>query len=62
MSDIHEVGSEKETKRKKFLDELSKKGFSIKVRGRRRERQRIPCGSRHPSPVWAPAAREMGEV
>ncbi|XP_051632920.1 anoctamin-9 isoform X1 [Manacus candei] len=30
VSDIHEVGSEKETKRKKFLDELSKKGFTIK--------------------------------
>lgn len=32
MSDIHEMGSEKEIKRKKFLDELSKKGFTIKVR------------------------------
>ncbi|KAM6358723.1 anoctamin-9 [Alca torda] len=30
VSNIHEVGSEKETKRKKFLDELSKKGFTIK--------------------------------
>ncbi|NWR80166.1 ANO9 protein, partial [Centropus unirufus] len=30
VSDIHEVGSEKEIKRKKFLDELSKKGFVIK--------------------------------
>ncbi|NWU86228.1 ANO9 protein, partial [Onychorhynchus coronatus] len=30
VSDIHEMGSEKETKRKKFLDELSKKGFAIK--------------------------------
>ncbi|NXT19822.1 ANO9 protein, partial [Syrrhaptes paradoxus] len=30
VSDIHEVGSEKEIKRKKFLDELSKKGFAIK--------------------------------
>ncbi|NXM24754.1 ANO9 protein, partial [Oxyruncus cristatus] len=30
VSDIHEMGSEKETKRKKFLDELSKKGFTIK--------------------------------
>ncbi|XP_054682934.1 anoctamin-9 [Grus americana] len=30
VSDIHEVGSEKEIKRKKFLDELSKKGFTIK--------------------------------
>ncbi|XP_054053689.1 anoctamin-9 [Rissa tridactyla] len=30
VSDIHEAGSEKETKRKKFLDELSKKGFTIK--------------------------------
>ncbi|KGL89638.1 Anoctamin-9, partial [Charadrius vociferus] len=30
VSDIHQVGSEKEAKRKKFLDELSKKGFSIK--------------------------------
>ncbi|NXT51451.1 ANO9 protein, partial [Pluvianellus socialis] len=30
VSDIHEVGSKKETKRKKFLDELSKKGFTIK--------------------------------
>lgn len=35
MSDIHEVGSVKEIKRKKFLDELSKKGFTIKVRGSR---------------------------
>lgn len=35
MSDIHEVGSTKEIKRKKFLDELSKKGFIIKVRGSR---------------------------
>lgn len=35
MSDIHEVGSTKEIKRKKFLDELSKKGFAIKVRGSR---------------------------
>ncbi|NXY76964.1 ANO9 protein, partial [Glareola pratincola] len=30
VSDVHEAGSEKETKRKKFLDELSKKGFTIK--------------------------------
>ncbi|NXS40730.1 ANO9 protein, partial [Balaeniceps rex] len=30
VSNIHEVGSEKEIKRKKFLDELSKKGFTIK--------------------------------
>ncbi|NXM68843.1 ANO9 protein, partial [Serilophus lunatus] len=30
VSDIHQMGSEKETKRKKFLDELSKKGFTIK--------------------------------
>ncbi|KFQ65246.1 Anoctamin-9, partial [Pelecanus crispus] len=30
VSGIHEVGSEKEIKRKKFLDELSKKGFTIK--------------------------------
>ncbi|KFP32538.1 Anoctamin-9, partial [Colius striatus] len=30
VSDIHEMGSEKEIKRKKFLDELSKKGFAIK--------------------------------
>ncbi|NXS61499.1 ANO9 protein, partial [Brachypteracias leptosomus] len=30
VSDIHEVGSEKEIKRKKFLEELSKKGFTIK--------------------------------
>ncbi|NXR01799.1 ANO9 protein, partial [Sagittarius serpentarius] len=30
VSDIHEAGSEKEAKRKKFLDELSKKGFTIK--------------------------------
>ncbi|XP_009975547.1 PREDICTED: anoctamin-9, partial [Tauraco erythrolophus] len=30
VSDIHEVGSAKEIKRKKFLDELSKKGFTIK--------------------------------
>ncbi|XP_061306869.1 anoctamin-9 [Pezoporus flaviventris] len=30
VSDIHEVGSEREIKRKKFLDELSKKGFTIK--------------------------------
>ncbi|NWW24585.1 ANO9 protein, partial [Falcunculus frontatus] len=30
VSDIHEMGSQKEIKRKKFLDELSKKGFTIK--------------------------------
>ncbi|NXI36879.1 ANO9 protein, partial [Galbula dea] len=30
VSDIHEVGSEKEIKRKKFLDELRNKGFTIK--------------------------------
>uniref|UniRef100_A0A803V2N6 Anoctamin 9 n=1 Tax=Ficedula albicollis TaxID=59894 RepID=A0A803V2N6_FICAL len=30
VSDIHEMGSEKEIKRKKFLDELQKKGFTIK--------------------------------
>ncbi|NXC84861.1 ANO9 protein, partial [Cercotrichas coryphoeus] len=30
VSDIHEMGSEKEIKRKKFLEELSKKGFTIK--------------------------------
>ncbi|NXJ28413.1 ANO9 protein, partial [Dicrurus megarhynchus] len=30
VSDIHERGCEKEIKRKKFLDELSKKGFTIK--------------------------------
>ncbi|NXB39486.1 ANO9 protein, partial [Eulacestoma nigropectus] len=30
VSDIHEMGSEREIKRKKFLDELSKKGFTIK--------------------------------
>ncbi|NXC01890.1 ANO9 protein, partial [Orthonyx spaldingii] len=30
VSDIHEMGSEKEIKRRKFLDELSKKGFTIK--------------------------------
>ncbi|NXI90623.1 ANO9 protein, partial [Psophia crepitans] len=30
VSDIHEVGSQREIKRKKFLDELSKKGFAIK--------------------------------
>uniref|UniRef100_A0A8C6YLM3 Anoctamin n=1 Tax=Nothoprocta perdicaria TaxID=30464 RepID=A0A8C6YLM3_NOTPE len=36
VSDIHQMGSEKEIKRKKFLDELSKKGFTIKVRGQRR--------------------------
>ncbi|KAM9278473.1 anoctamin-9 [Morus bassanus] len=30
VSSIHEAGSEKEIKRKKFLDELSKKGFTIK--------------------------------
>ncbi|NXP15015.1 ANO9 protein, partial [Thinocorus orbignyianus] len=30
VSDFHEVGSQKETKRRKFLDELSKKGFTIK--------------------------------
>ncbi|NWI86917.1 ANO9 protein, partial [Pitta sordida] len=30
VSDIHEMGSEKESKRKRFLDELSKKGFTIK--------------------------------
>ncbi|NXD45161.1 ANO9 protein, partial [Copsychus sechellarum] len=30
VSDIHEMGSEKEIKRKKFLDELHKKGFTIK--------------------------------
>ncbi|NWI59127.1 ANO9 protein, partial [Calyptomena viridis] len=30
VSDIHAMGSEKEIKRKKFLDELSKKGFTIK--------------------------------
>ncbi|XP_071415300.1 anoctamin-9 isoform X2 [Pithys albifrons albifrons] len=30
VSNIHEMGSEKEIKRKKFLDELSKKGFTIK--------------------------------
>lgn len=35
------MGSEKEIKRKKFLDELSKKGFAIKVRCCRRERQQI---------------------
>ncbi|NXM48829.1 ANO9 protein, partial [Gymnorhina tibicen] len=30
VSDIHEAGSKKEMKRNKFLDELSKKGFTIK--------------------------------
>ncbi|XP_019136897.1 anoctamin-9 [Corvus cornix cornix] len=30
VSDIHEVDSKKEIKRRKFLDELSKKGFTIK--------------------------------
>ena len=30
VSDIHQMGSDKEVKRKKFLDELSKKGFAIK--------------------------------
>ncbi|NXF10776.1 ANO9 protein, partial [Smithornis capensis] len=30
VSGIHTMGSEKEIKRKKFLDELSKKGFTIK--------------------------------
>nr|XP_013803713.1 PREDICTED: anoctamin-9 [Apteryx mantelli mantelli] len=30
VSDIHQTGSGKEIKRKKFLDELSKKGFTIK--------------------------------
>lgn len=30
VSDIHQMGSDKEVKRKKFLDELSKKGFTIK--------------------------------
>lgn len=56
MSDIHEMGSEKEIKRKKFLDELSKKGFTIKVRGSGRKRQQI-LGL-----TWAPASQEMGEV
>ena len=41
VSDIHEVGSKKEIKRKKFLDELSKKGFTIKVRGCRGKRQQL---------------------
>lgn len=56
VSDIHEMGSEKEIKRKKFLDELSKKGFTIKVRGCRRKRQQI-LGL-----AWAPASQEMGEA
>lgn len=56
VSDIHEMGSEKEIKRKKFLDELSKKGFTIKVRGCGRKRQQI-LGL-----AWAPASQEMGEA
>lgn len=56
VSDIHETGSEKEKKRKKFLEELSKKGFSIKVRGCGRKRQQI-LGL-----AWAPALQEMGEA
>lgn len=56
MSDIHEMGSEKEIKRKKFLDELNKKGFTIKVRSCGRKRQQI-LGL-----ACAPASQEMGEA
>ncbi|NXS35801.1 ANO9 protein, partial [Pomatostomus ruficeps] len=58
VSDIHEMGSEKEIKRKKFLDELSKKGFAIKkiedtklfygVRGPQHIFQKYRCLLRNP--------------
>lgn len=56
VSDIHETGSEKEIKRNNFLEELKRKGFSIKVRGCGRKRQQI-LGL-----AWAPASEEMGEA
>uniref|UniRef100_A0A8B9S8S9 Anoctamin n=1 Tax=Apteryx owenii TaxID=8824 RepID=A0A8B9S8S9_APTOW len=60
VSDIHQTGSGKEIKRKKFLDELSKKGFTIKVRGHRRERQRI-VGYLYISPPAFPSRGYFGE-
>ncbi|NWR56474.1 ANO9 protein, partial [Bucorvus abyssinicus] len=48
VSDIHEVGSEKEIKRKKFLDELSKKGFTIK----KIEDQKLFYGVRAPKQIF----------
>ncbi|XP_055579000.1 anoctamin-9 [Falco biarmicus] len=48
VSDIHEVGSEKEIKRKKFLDELSKKGFAIK----KIEDKKLFYGVRAPNQIF----------
>ncbi|XP_068004600.1 anoctamin-9 isoform X1 [Melanerpes formicivorus] len=48
VSDIHEVGSQKEIKRKKFLDELSKKGFTIK----KIEDQKLFYGLRAPRQLF----------
>ncbi|NXW07399.1 ANO9 protein, partial [Fregetta grallaria] len=48
VSDIHEVGSEKEIKRKKFLDELSKKGFTIK----KIEEKKLFYGVRAPKQIF----------
>ncbi|NXR09843.1 ANO9 protein, partial [Semnornis frantzii] len=48
VSDIHEVGSQKEIKRKKFLDELSKKGFTIK----KIEDEKLFYGVRAPNQIF----------
>ncbi|NXH17292.1 ANO9 protein, partial [Bucco capensis] len=48
VSDIHEVGSEKEMKRKKFLDELRNKGFTIK----KIKDEKLFYGLRAPSQIF----------
>ncbi|KAM7109680.1 anoctamin-9 isoform 2-T2 [Ciconia maguari] len=48
VSNIHQVGSEKENKRKKFLDELSKKGFTIK----KIEDKKLFYGVRAPNQIF----------
>ncbi|XP_071618488.1 anoctamin-9 isoform X2 [Heliangelus exortis] len=48
VSDIHQVGSEKEMKRKKFLDELRKKGFIIK----KIEDRKVFYGVRAPKQIF----------
>ncbi|KFQ32006.1 Anoctamin-9, partial [Mesitornis unicolor] len=48
VSDIHKVGSEKEIKRTKFLDELRKKGFTIK----KIEDEKLFYGVRAPAQIF----------
>ncbi|XP_074951413.1 anoctamin-9 isoform X2 [Phalacrocorax aristotelis] len=58
VSGIHNAGSEKEIKRKKFLDELSKKGFTIK----KIEDKKLFYGVRAPKQIFQKYQHLLGNA